>query len=550
VNGRRNSLPQGEVQPARNVSLPSVWGNLLVFGLLVSLVLGMFFWQLDRTRKSMQQSSRERATMVASIIEADLYNAELARQTIDDIVEANLRDNGRFVQYLDAIEPFSAEELTAFARQAGLAGITIVRHSGLRISGPASWLPGGEECGAADSGIHYLPESRLGYLELRPEQDNTTIDCLYIGLDAGPILDLHGQISLPSLLATLSALPGIRYVRLLRQGEGRPEESATVRLLEDHGQFTAEAAIAIRQGLLVVGLDAHRFHLRISGLKNQFLVFSFVLFFLGLFFAWLLHRFQQASLEQTRRFERMLASEHEAAALGRATGTIAHEIRNPLNTINMGLQRLQWEVDNLNEEQQGLIRAMQGAVQRTSAIVTELLRFTRPLEPVRQPVGLGSLVREVTCLHQGELEARHIDLSLDLRCSRSLQGDEHLLAELLENLVRNAIEAQPDGGFLHIDLQQQENSLLLSLSNGPCSPDQEEMEQMLEPYYTTKTRGTGLGLPFCRRVAEAHGGNLEIEVDRESRTFRVHVRLPLEPRGSKEQPGSGTPAGCQHDKTG
>ena len=107
-----------------------------------------------------------------------------------------------------------------------------------------------------------------------------------------------------------------------------------------------------------------------------------------------------------------------------------------------------------------------------------------------------------------------------------IEADPDLLAELLENLIKNSIEAQPEGGFVHITIEEVSENVKMTMTNGGCMLTSEESTRLGEPYFTTKTWGTGLGLALCRRIAEAHGGKLEITVDGSRRQFTVDLTLP------------------------
>ncbi len=523
-----------------NKHLPSWLANLFFFGLLVGFVLASFFLQLSRVDKSMQHNALERARLVAGVIEENLRNAELAAQAIEQITFTLLGDKAKFIDYLDAIEPLSQEELAALASQSGLAGITLIRPSGLTLSGPENWLDDKPDCHDDPLRIHYNTRLQTAYMihpSTYPEGD---LSCVIVGMDASRILSLKKRTDLPAMLKTLTNLPGIDYIQLVSEPRtGSTSGKASVHLLRKDNHATAEAILYTTQGKLIVGLDAQHFIQRRATLKQQFLFFCVLLLLIGLSFSWLLYRYQKLDLERTRKFERMMAQEHEAATLGRATATIAHEVRNPLNAINMGLQRLTLESDNLTPEQEGLIQAMQEAVHRTSTIVTELQRFTRELRPKRDLIYLDRVLERQLTLYQTMCDRQGIDVRTGPLQPVRLQGDPELLAELVENIIKNSVEAQPNGGFIEVSLISQNATCVLRVINSGFHLSREEAQRMGSPYFTTKTRGTGLGLALCRRIAEAHGGKLYIEPEPDRQTLTIQVVLPLtapaQSKGKKDE---------------
>jgi len=529
------------VTRAKNrLPLPS-WGVTLAgFGLLIILVLAAFLWQLAAIDQDLHRSTLDRARMMAAVIEEHLANAGQAETAIDAATTSFLRDTARFVAYLNAVDPFQPEELTALAKETGLLGIALVRQDGQVVGGPAAWLPTQQDCAPAPDQLHYNREQQTGLL-LYPG-DGAQIRCIRVEFDARAIVQLRDKTALPTLLANLSRLPGIRYVRM--DAAGQPPDHDPVRLLAEDGVATAEARLTTPLGILTVGLDAANHQNRLTQLQRQFILFAALLLGLGLFFSWLFYRRQQADLARTRSFERILAQEHEAAALGRATATIAHEVRNPLNAINMGLQRLQLESVHLDADQRALISAMEEAVQRAAAIISELQRFTRSLQPRQQPLDPAELLQRLLLLYRQRSADQGIEVRVNRRFDGVIAADPDLLAELLENVLKNSLEAQPDGGFVQIDLNPTPECLEIAVTNGGCRLSAEDTARLGEPYFTTKTRGTGLGLALCRRIAEAHGGGLRIDADQQLERLTVSLTLPR-----TAQPSAIAPAGPENGGT-
>ncbi|QQG66834.1 ATP-binding protein [Desulfobulbus oligotrophicus] len=508
--------------PARPKYPLPFWAlNLTGFGILIVLVLVVFFWQMTTNDRDLQRNTLGRSQMISMIIEEHLANAELARNTIENVMVSVLRDKIRFIDYLNTIDPLQEDELTALAKETGLVGIEVVQQDGTRITGPADWQRS-QPCTLSPDVVHY---DQHGTALFVGTSDNKAVQCIQVGLDAKASIQLQAEMALPALLTNLSNLPGIRSVHL---EEGLPPSAGgTIRLIDEHGKWTAETRLSMSSGTLVIALDASQHFNRIKLLRRQFFLFSALLLSLGLFFSWLLYHVQQNDLNRTRSFERLLAREHEAAALGRATAIIAHEVRNPLNAISMGLQRLRLESTSLDTAQHELVIAMQEAVNRTSVIINELQRFTQPLNPRLQIVDVPLLIQQLLILYQQRCQQQNIEITQTNTSVGLIEADPDLLAELLENLLKNSIEAQPTGGYIHIALNKTAAKACITLTNGNCTLSVDDAKRLGEPYFTTKMRGTGLGLALSRRIAEAHRGALEVTVDHSRQQFTALLVIPL-----------------------
>jgi signal transduction histidine kinase len=115
---------------------------------------------------------------------------------------------------------------------------------------------------------------------------------------------------------------------------------------------------------------------------------------------------------------------------------------------------------------------------------------------------------------------------LELDKTAMIKGDYDLLGQLLENLLRNALEAQPNGGYLSITLEKQEQFWRLTLANGGYFLSSEQGQQLFEPYFSTKAKGTGLGLSISRKIVEAHQGTIEWYGDTQGNEFTLVILLP------------------------
>jgi two-component system sensor histidine kinase HydH len=236
--------------------------------------------------------------------------------------------------------------------------------------------------------------------------------------------------------------------------------------------------------------------------------------------------FRYAIETRTRRYERQLSKEREDAVLGRAAATIAHEVRNPLNALAMGLQRLQIEAEELRSEHRQILDLMLNSVHRANGIIETLLCYTRPPSPKKQLLNLGVMVQELLLLYQAQCDELGIDVRQTIAFADPVFGDPGLLRQVVENLIRNAIEAQREGGYLEVELKGRSQDIVLSFRNTgfPLPPD--EVEHIFEPYFTTKAQGTGLGASIARRIVMAHGGRMEVHT-KGGGEVEISVCLPL-----------------------
>jgi signal transduction histidine kinase len=516
--------PSSSEKPGRRLPAPAAWqGSLLLFGLLIGLVLVYFFIQLRHLEQTFLAHAREHARTLATVIRYNARGALLAQEGVAEVVETFLGNSARFIDYLDSVEPFSADELAEYAAETGLAGIRIFRGETDAVEGPAGWLPAApQDCPKDPGRLVHRSKDHL-FLLAWPRAEGA--GCVVAGLPARPFERIQEEVGVPRLLSTLSHTAGVHYVEVRERGGGEPEDE--IAFVERSGLRVAEARFPLEGNLLAVGLDTRHFLVRTRQLWMEFALFSVILALAGGLFSWLLHRLQRAHVERVRRIERELARQREDAALGRSAAAIAHEIRNPLNAIGMSLQMLGMEDDErLSADSRELIDTMRHAVKRTNAIVENLRSFARPVEPRREPVSLNRVAGHIASLYRPACQAQAIDVRLAFDGEVTVSADRRMVEQVVENLVKNAVEAQPEGGFLTLRGAVYNGTAALTVENGGFSLSPKQARRILQPYFTTKTRGAGLGLAIAVRIAEAHGGNLSVESVSGGR-IRIGLRLPV-----------------------
>lgn len=244
---------------------------------------------------------------------------------------------------------------------------------------------------------------------------------------------------------------------------------------------------------------------------------------------------------------------HELAELA---GSLAHEIKNPLSVIHMNtdllceeLEESQWPGKRRAIAKVDMIRQQ---CHRMENLLRDFLRFAR-MQDMEMTVGsLNDQIAMVLNLYQTQADKLQIRLErfLDPNLPNIRLNSSALQAALI-NLVKNAIEAMPDGGELYVQSYTTPQGVAMDMIDTGCGMDETTAMRMFEPFYSTKTEGSGLGLPTTRKIIEAHGGRMSVqsEVGRGTK-FLIEFPTPIrlapgaspEPQTTRTESNSQEPA--------
>ncbi|NCI45889.1 hybrid sensor histidine kinase/response regulator [Sediminibacterium soli] len=214
------------------------------------------------------------------------------------------------------------------------------------------------------------------------------------------------------------------------------------------------------------------------------------------------------------------------AASGRFIRTLAHEVRNPLNNINLSVENLLEQSGG--EDDKLYLEIIQRNGKRINDLITELLQSSRPSDMDLQPVSLQEVVRQVIDSVADRAMLRNITIRYESNeQAATMKADASKLVMAILNIVINAIEAVKDGtGVIDISLQSRSKHVLLQISDNGIGISPENKSRLFEPYFTSKRNGMGLGLATTLTILRAH--NADIEVDSEldhGTTFRLVFQL-------------------------
>jgi two-component system, NtrC family, sensor kinase len=237
-----------------------------------------------------------------------------------------------------------------------------------------------------------------------------------------------------------------------------------------------------------------------------------------------------AMAEALEEREHRLIRSEQLATVGKMAAQITHEVRNPLASIGLYVELLDDEIAERPEARR-LVGSITSEVDRLTEITETYLRLARLPRPKLDREDLPALVASVAEFARAELLQAGIVLETDLRPGTEIAADESQLRQALLNLMRNAREAMQGGGRLkvRVDLRPDGMAEIAVIDTGPgIAP--EHLPKIFDPFFSTKAKGTGLGLALVQQIAIEHGGRVEVEsAPSEGTTFRMVLPLWQQP---------------------
>jgi nitrogen-specific signal transduction histidine kinase len=232
-------------------------------------------------------------------------------------------------------------------------------------------------------------------------------------------------------------------------------------------------------------------------------------------------------LEAMKTLQSLVRYAAQLTTLGQLTSGLAHEVKNPLNSMVIHLEILKEETKSLNGESQNSLQVLEGEVHRLDRVVLGFLKFMRPQELEISSVDVNELIKREVSLVEAEWVKKGIHFIL--KCEASLlpiSADPDLLGQVFLNIILNACQAMEQGGEIRITTAtHQDNEIRISISDeGPGIPPGER-EKIFQLYYTTKHHGSGLGLSLAYRFVQLHEGIIDIQSEVGKGTTFI-IRLP------------------------
>jgi signal transduction histidine kinase len=385
---------------------------------------------------------------------------------------------------------------------------------------------------------------------------NPGIIALY--LDGEQMKRLFRQFAIQRAISDVGLREGIRYIsvsdgslNILAHTDqtlvGRREEDPFLRnalqgnrLLSRHYQDKGEEIFEVvksfslkdsTMGLIRIGYSPKEIYPVLSQIKKNVALSIFFFLFLGISAITLIWVNQNRNLRKMKEMEDRVHLAERLSSLGHLAAGVAHEIRNPLNAMGMGLQRLKREFlppdESKREEYVSFLELILKEIRRVNDIIEQFLTLSRPFQLNLRKSSLKDLLKNLVILLQEEASSAGVVLREEISSELPLiKVDPERLTQAFFNIMKNGMQAMGQGGILRIETKLLKDRVEVIISDSGSGIPPEQMEKVFNYYYTTKEKGVGLGLPIAHRIVEAHCGQLRIESQVGSGT-KVIVTLPI-----------------------
>ena len=556
--------------------------------LLLSLAALYTYFEAQRLKKEFLRQTEEKATALAKAMEASVRNAIVGNSVLEDLIRQRLVDNARLIDQLLVSRYVDQSLLNEISAMNRLQKIDILDEQGRPLNLAA--LPSAiaekkakdETIQRSSQTIRYawgkrwrLPTEKAGETLAEPPpgvKDKEFWKGSAFGVAVGArsfpgiiavhansdyLLNFEKEIGVRTQIENLGRHSDSEFIAFLdgnlkivahtdRRRIGEQEKEPLVLRAKVDGQLFSQVVesregkryfevvkpVALDEfnlGFIKFGLSLGSMEIAWHNSLRAIVILSLAILSAGILGMAAIFHNQHLHLQEVKALEIEVLHRERLSALGNMAATVAHEIRNPLNSISMGLQRLKVEFQPADdhEDYSHLTELMLGEVSRLNSIVEQFLSLTRPVELKREVFPLPAVLKELAALQESDASRSEVRIQVITAPNLPpINADPSHLTQVLLNLMLNGLQAMPDGGTLTLEAKILNDNFRIAVSDTGSGIAPENQERIFEPYFTTKVKGTGLGLAISRRIIEAHGGSLTV-TSKVGQGSRFEISLPI-----------------------
>ena len=571
----------------RKVFLPR---HFLASGLLLLVLASLYvFFEAQRLRQEFLRQTEDKGTTLAKAMEASVKNAIVGNALLEDLIGQRLLDNARLIdqlllsrrvdqallkeisamnrlQKIDLLDqqgqPWELAALPAMiARQKENEELFQRRLQTMSYMWGKRWRLPREK---AENRAAELPPRVTGNDFWKGSVFGVAIGAhsfpgiIAVHANADYVLNFEKEMGVQSQIEDLGRHSDSEFIALLdsnlnvlahtdRDRIGQQEKEPLVLRAKVDGKlfsqivdsgggkryFEVVKPVALDDsnlGFLKIGLSLGSMEVAWHNSLRAIITLGLAIVAAGILgMAAILHN-QHSHMQEVKALEIEVLHRERLSALGNLAATVAHEIRNPLNAISMGLQRLKVEFQPTDDQEQysRVTELMLGEVHRLNSIVEQFLSLARPLEIKPEALRVQDVLNELATLVGGEAQQSKVQIRVVAPLALPpLKADREYFRQTLLNLILNGLQAMPEGGTLTLKANTSNGNFLISITDTGVGIAPENRRRIFEPYFTTKAKGSGLGLAIARRIIEAHGGKITVSGEADHGSC-FQIALPLD----------------------
>jgi len=538
-------------------------GYIILVWFLIVIMLGtVLYIGYRRNSSDLKQLMINEAERLIEVVGVTAQSGIHALDEVEYLTAQRLLENARLIESIAAFSIPSADSLTRIALDNDLYMINILDKNGNSLSRSAAPKHKKKEPGT----VHRPEVASV----LSGESDEEVIGfmdgqyysgkmygvavrrngggAVVINTDSGKMLEFRKAIGLGTLFREIGSLEGINYIVLqdtlgivaassgVREMTRIKDEPFLVnaakgeygsRIIRIDGEGILEVAYPlivddVDLGLLRIGLStADIDSIKRRAVRQFMILFIFAMVSGAFVFIYvilrqnymILNAEHDRILREVRRMEEDTRRSERLTSMGRLAAGVAHEIRNPLNSISIIVQRLKAEFTTVEDEEiyKGYLSTVKKEISRISYIIEQFLKYARPPKLTLTDVSAEEIIKEVLNVVGEKARADEITFSTEIEPGITCKCDADQMKQALLNIALNALEACNKNGVVTIKAEKRKRAVLLHITDTGNGIPGDILPKIFDPYFTTKESGNGLGLSEVYRIITAHGGKITAE---------------------------------------
>jgi two-component system sensor histidine kinase HydH len=566
----------------RRIFLPS---HFLVSGLLLLVLAALYvFFQARSLKQAFLIQTEDKGVAVAKAMEASVRSAIVGNALLEDLIGQRLFDNARLIDQLLRAREVDEALLRQISAMNRLQKIDLLNQEGqpwdlaalsasmamARVGNEVSqrqqmktvvWGKRWQLANGSDKNTGAEPPARIKQKDFwKGSAFGAAVGArsfpgiIAVHANADYILNFEKEIGVQTQIENLGKHSDSEFIAFLdsnlnvvahtdRGRIGQQEKDPLLGRVKANGKPFGQVVVrsdgkryfevvepVANLGFLKIGLSVHSMEAAWQNSLQAIVILGITIVAAGILGMAAIFHNQNSHLQEVKALEIEVLRRERLAALGNVAATVAHEVRNPLNAISMGLQRLKLEFQPTDNPDQysHLTDLILGEVRRLNSIVEQFLSLARPVEIKAEALPLAEIFKELAALQ--ESHARESNVRIKIIAAPDLpplKADPSYLTQVLLNLMLNGLQAMPEGGTLTLEARASNSNFIIAVTDTGTGIAAESLSRIFEPYFTTKVQGSGLGLAISKRIIEAHGGTITVS-NQSGGGSRFEISLPLD----------------------